>query len=142
MDDGLRLSVTKHYTRDIGYKSWDWPKLCYIELSYPSKQESKHWDSIRDVIIPFFIHLSRQYNVIRFGELDSLTSDNHIRIQGIGSVPATLKDEQIQFGLVKKSIGHMGIQRKKLSVTIQNLEDELVSKIDDMLSEQTLVERL
>jgi hypothetical protein len=142
MDDGLRLSIRPHYTNVNQHQNRGSTKLCYIELSYSSKQESKHWESIRDVIIPFFIHLSRQYNVIRFGELSSLSSDNSSHLQGLGSIPVNLKDEQIQFGLVKKSIGHMGIQRKRVSVTIQDLEHELVSKIDDMLSKHSLVETI
>ena len=75
MDDGLQVSVVKH---PINRNSTD-NHLAYVTLRYPLAATwdllvYKSWGDIKDVIIPFFTRLNRQYNVITFNDLPFNTS--------------------------------------------------------------------
>ena len=90
IDDGLTVNVRVHYTNEKQEKEWDRTKLCDVMLEY-KRNDFKKWDSIKDNIIPFFIRLSRHFNVPSFDHLPRITSDR---------IPETLRGHQVQFGLI------------------------------------------
>ena len=97
MDDGLKVRVVAHYTNEQQQIDWHKTKLCYVVLSY-SDLDVKHWDDIKDLIIPFFTRLSRQFTVPYFDHLPTITSDRISK--GLPPVPQTLIGHQVQFALI------------------------------------------
>jgi hypothetical protein len=90
MDDGLQLSVTKH---PINREDMDNSHLSFVTLRYPIDFSiDKDWNDIKDVIIPFFTRLQRQYNVITFDRLP------------IGYEMGVRNDNQVSFGLRRTTV--------------------------------------
>jgi hypothetical protein len=93
MDDGLQVSVTKH---PINREDMDNSHLSFVTLRYPIDFSiDKDWNDIKDVIIPFFTRLDRNYNVITFGQLPIVTSGLFVQ----GSL-----NGQVQFGLRRTTV--------------------------------------
>jgi len=101
MDDGLQVSVDKH---PVSREDMDTTYLSAVTLRYPLQEGTfellvqKNWNDIKDVIIPFFTRLGREYNVITFDQL---------------SVAQFFKDrmnkDQVQFGLRRTTVVNPGL---------------------------------
>ena len=101
MDDGLQVSVEKH---PVSREDMDTTYLSAVTLRYPLAAGTfellvqKNWNDIKDVIIPFFTRLDREYNVITFDQL---------------SVAQFFKDrmnkDQVQFGLRRTTVVNPGL---------------------------------
>lgn len=121
MDDGLQVSVTKH---PINREDMGNSHLCFVRLNYSVTNQAsmddvdllvhKNWNDIKDVIIPFFTRLDRNYNVITFGQLPIVTSGLFVQ----GSL-----NGQVQFGL-RRTITSGGF-RKNFS-----LDDVINDRLD------------
>jgi len=112
MDDGLQVSVTKH---PINREDMGNSHLSFVTLRYPIDFSiDKDWNDIKDVIIPFFTRLDRNYNVITFGQLPIVTSGLFVQ----GSL-----NGQVQFGL-RRTITSGGF-RKNFS-----LDDVINDRLD------------
>ena len=112
MDDGLQVSCVKHpiYNgRDISMPgdNFDFDShLSCVTLRYPLAPGTfellvqKDWNDIKDVIIPFFTRLGREYNVITFDQLP---------IAKTASLLGKVNNGQVQFGLRRTTVVNPGL---------------------------------
>jgi hypothetical protein len=112
IDDGLQVSCVKHpiYNgRDISMPgdNFDFDShLSCVTLRYPLQEGTfellvqKDWNDIKDVIIPFFTRLGREYNVITFDQLP---------IAKTASLLGKVNNGQVQFGLRRTTVVNPGL---------------------------------
>lgn len=132
MDDGLQVSCVKHpiyNVRDISMPgdNFDFDShLSCVTLRYPLAPGTfellvqKDWNDIKDVIIPFFTRLSREYNVITFDQLS---------IAKTASLLGKVNNSQVQFGLRRTTVVNPGLTsggfRKNFTV-----DDVITDRLD------------
>lgn len=132
MDDGLQVSVVKHPIYNgraisLPRDNFDFGShLSCVTLRYPLAAGTfellvqKDWNDIKDVIIPFFTRLSRQYNVITFDQLP---------IAKTASLLGKVNNGQVQFGLRRTTVVNPGLTsggfRKNFTV-----EDVIKDRLD------------